>query len=67
MKADIVTSDDIEIYYTGKFKDFTARYIIKLNITFVQIQSIQKHLGYDFYTFVFERMENSVGKGENGY
>ena len=25
---DIVTSDDIKIYYTGKFQDFTARYII---------------------------------------
>ena len=29
VKADIVTSDDIKIYYTGKFQDFTARYMIK--------------------------------------
>ena len=29
VKFDIVTSDDIKIYYTGKFQDFTARYIIK--------------------------------------
>ena len=29
VKVDIVTSD-IKIYYTGKFKDFTARYIIKI-------------------------------------
>ena len=29
VKVDIVTSDDIRIYYTGKFWDFTARYIIK--------------------------------------
>ena len=29
MKVDIVTSDDIKIYYAGKFQDFTARYIIK--------------------------------------
>ena len=29
IKVDIVTSDDIKIYYTGKFQDFTARYIIK--------------------------------------
>ena len=29
VKYDIVTSDDIKIYYTGKFQDFTARYIIK--------------------------------------
>ena len=27
LKVDIVTSDDIKIY-TGKFQDFTARYII---------------------------------------
>ena len=34
VKVDIVTSDDIKIYYTGKFKDFTARYIINVIITF---------------------------------
>ena len=28
VKVDIVTSDDIKIYYTGKLQDFTARYII---------------------------------------
>ena len=28
VKVDIVTSDDIKIYYNGKFQDFTARYII---------------------------------------
>ena len=28
VKVDIVTSDEIKIYYTGKFQDFTARYII---------------------------------------
>ena len=28
VKVYIVTSDDIKIYYTGKFQDFTARYII---------------------------------------
>ena len=28
VKVDIVTSDDIKIYYTGKFQDFTSRYII---------------------------------------
>ena len=30
VKGDIVTSDDIKIYYTGKFQDFTASYIIKM-------------------------------------
>ena len=29
VKVDIVTSDDIKIYFTGKFQDFTARYMIK--------------------------------------
>ena len=31
VKVGIVTSDDTctKIYYTGKFQDFTARYIIK--------------------------------------
>ena len=29
VKIDIVTSDDIKNYYTGKFQDFTARYKIK--------------------------------------
>ena len=27
--VDIVTSDDIKTYYTGKFQDSSARYIIK--------------------------------------
>ena len=29
VKVDIVTNDDIKIYYTGKFQDFTARHIMK--------------------------------------
>ena len=32
VKVDIVTSDDIKIYYTRKFQDFTARYIINVRI-----------------------------------
>ena len=31
VKVDIVNSDNIKIYYTGKFQDFTARYIINCN------------------------------------
>ena len=31
VKVDIVTSDDTKIYYIGKFQDFTARYMIKIN------------------------------------
>ena len=30
VKVDIITSDDIKIYYTGKFQYFTARYVINL-------------------------------------
>ena len=30
VKVDIVTSDDIKTYSTGKFQDFTARYIIRI-------------------------------------
>ena len=37
VKVDIFTSDDINIYYTGKFRDFTARYIIKHIFQSVQI------------------------------
>ena len=29
VKVDIVTSDDIKIYYAVKFQDFTVRYIIE--------------------------------------
>ena len=33
VKVDIVTSDDIKIYYTGTFQDFTATYIIKIDLS----------------------------------
>ena len=33
VKVDIVNSDDIKIYYTWKFQDFTARYIINTNFS----------------------------------
>ena len=29
VRVDIVTSDNIKIYYTGKFYDFTAWYVLK--------------------------------------
>ena len=32
VKVDIVTSVYIKVYYTGKFQDFTARYIIKTRL-----------------------------------
>ena len=34
VKVDIVTGDDIKIYYTGEFQDFTARYMIKKLFSF---------------------------------
>ena len=33
VKVDIVTGDDVKIYYTEKFQDFTARYIIKKRLS----------------------------------
>ena len=39
LKVDIVTSDDIKIYYTGKFQDFTARYIINYTLLLLTIVS----------------------------
>ena len=41
VKVDIVTSDDTKIYYTGKFQDFTARYIIK-TLFFALLQCYSK-------------------------
>ena len=35
VKVDIVTSDDIKIYYTGKCQDFTARYIINIGYIYI--------------------------------
>ena len=37
VKVDIVTSDDIKIYYIWKFQDFTVRYIIKLFLLFLTL------------------------------
>ena len=38
VKVDIVTSDDIKFYYTGKFQDFTARYIIKAFANYITLR-----------------------------
>ena len=38
VKFDIVTSDDNKIYFTGKFQDFTASYIIKLSDDFLSLR-----------------------------
>ena len=40
VKVDIVTRDNIKIYYTGKFQDFTARYIINIFILFACQETI---------------------------
>ena len=44
VKVDIVTSDDIKIYYTGKFQDFTARYLIEKKCIFIKVLEIQNSL-----------------------
>ena len=43
IKVDIATSDDIKIYYTGKFQDFTARYIINWNVLNLILQEHRSH------------------------
>ena len=39
VKVDIFTSNDIKIDYTGKFQDFTARYIINAIINIISVIS----------------------------
>ena len=51
VKVDIVTRDDIKIYYTEKFQDFTARYMIKWHKT--SIQSINSLNHSDLHGFIF--------------
>ena len=53
VKVDIVTSDDIKIYYTRKFQDFTARYIIHVvkgwKESFGTLRSPALHITIDQY------------------
>ena len=44
VKVDIVTSDDIKIFYTGKFQDFPAIYIIKRSIPWVLLCEVSVSL-----------------------
>ena len=54
IKADIVTSDDIKIYYTGKFQDFTARYIINESIIHVDVSLCKgSSLSILFSSYIF--------------
>ena len=48
VKVDIVTCDDIKIYYTGKFQDFTARYIITLERPY-ELAPGQRYCSCQFY------------------
>ena len=53
IKVNIVTSDDIKIYYTAKFQDFTARYIIKLHFAQLQYEiNVSKNFKYNSKTVV---------------
>ena len=40
LKVDIVITDDIKIYYSGKFQDFTARYVYIFSL--VHIKTFEK-------------------------
>ena len=51
VKVDIVTSDDIKVYYTRKFQNFTARYIIKKFIKRVVENVIKRAFGEFYYIF----------------
>ena len=50
VKVDVVTSDDIKIYYTWKFQDFTARYIINSFISCFPVgyREISVKIFFDF-------------------
>ena len=49
VKVDIVTSDDIKIYYTGKFQDFTARYVINPFNYFMMKQYEENYVRKDHF------------------
>ena len=66
VKVDIVTSDDIKIYYTGKFQDFTDRYMIIVSLflcRYILSQSITSSVKYNedtsSYSVVCHRNEQS--------
>ena len=48
VKVDIVTSDGIKIYYTGKFQNFTAMYIIKWSFFSEIMLQRQNSFGPDY-------------------
>ena len=51
VKVDIVTSDDIKIYYTWKFQNFTSRYIIKQFNGFLHLST--------FFVLIFNLFSNN--------
>ena len=53
VKVDIVTSDNTKIYYSGKFQDFSARYII--NILFLVHHLIFTFHEKDWHHFILVR------------
>ena len=63
IKVDIVTNDEIKIYYTGKFQDFTARYIIKIFTMFTPFLIQQACV---LRTVKIKAFENIKEQGENG-
>ena len=59
VKVDTVTGDDIKIYYTGKFQDFTARYIIKFSNS-SKYDVITSAAGFYVVTLVFEYFNSII-------
>ena len=51
VKVDIVTSDYIKIYYTGKFQDFTARYVIK---------TLYNYMYYEVCSNIFSNVKDII-------
>ena len=61
MKVDIVTGDDIKIYYSWKFQDLTARYTIKYIILsrighVINLYIVFYHYEIDLNTIFFKTL-----------
>ena len=65
VESDVVTSDDIKIYHTGKFQDFTARYTINTLINlFLSTPSPHTHIHTHPFPALLSRSGNFGEKQE---
>ena len=60
LKVDIVTSDDIKIYYSGKFQDFTARYIINIFLSLFLSKVFTKLLKIMKMKILIRKLNNPI-------